>query len=220
MAHPVAFVVARFREDLAWLTGSAAAAASIVYDKSGDAVPGVLEWVPVPNAGRESETWLRYIIAHYDDLPEVVCFLQGNPFEHVQDGALFSRLLAGEHSPAATAPLCCDLHVESNGVHVCHDEYYSHLFAGPPPASYAFAAGAQYSVTRADLLARPLSFYGLLQRMLSPSTVASNAAKIPFAAGVIDPWPLERLWPFIFSGEPPLSEWARDASSAPHEVHL
>lgn len=215
---PPVFVVARFREDLAWLSDASAERRCIVYDKSGDDGPPsrlapALEWVPVPNVGRESETWLRYIITHYDALPDVVCFLQGNPKEHVSPAhaSLFARLLSGDHSPVATAPLCCPLHVERDGVCVSHDEYYSHLFAGPRPPSYGFAAGAQYSVTRADLLSRPVSFYRLLHRMLSRNTILAYTGKIPFAHGVIDPWTLERLWPFVFSGAPPLSRWAQDA---------
>jgi hypothetical protein len=36
----------------------------------------------LPNFGRETDTFFRYIINEYDDLPDYVVFLQGNPFDH------------------------------------------------------------------------------------------------------------------------------------------
>lgn len=34
------------------------------------------------NIGRETHTYLRYIIGHYDVIPEAIVFTQGNPFPH------------------------------------------------------------------------------------------------------------------------------------------
>lgn len=36
----------------------------------------------LPNIGRESHTYLTYCIDNYDNIPEFVYFLQGNPFAH------------------------------------------------------------------------------------------------------------------------------------------
>lgn len=36
----------------------------------------------LPNTGRESHTYLTYCVEFYDNLPDVIFFLQGNPFAH------------------------------------------------------------------------------------------------------------------------------------------
>lgn len=36
----------------------------------------------VPNVGYECASYMKYIVDHYDRLPEVMYFLHGNPFEH------------------------------------------------------------------------------------------------------------------------------------------
>lgn len=40
------------------------------------------ELIQLENVGRESHTYLTYIITHYHDLPECIYFLQANPFDH------------------------------------------------------------------------------------------------------------------------------------------
>lgn len=40
------------------------------------------ELIQLENVGRESHTYLTYIITHYHDLPDCIYFLQANPFDH------------------------------------------------------------------------------------------------------------------------------------------
>lgn len=64
-------VVAKYNEDISWLNNYKNNC--IIYDKSkGD----------LPNIGRESHTYLTYIIDNYDNLPDVVFFTQGNKSDH------------------------------------------------------------------------------------------------------------------------------------------
>ena len=75
-------VIAKYREDISFIKNFKYPVK--VYDKSTD----------YPNVGREAETYLRYIIENYDNLPEIVIFLQGNPFDHLpQNFDLFSMNL-------------------------------------------------------------------------------------------------------------------------------
>lgn len=39
----------------------------------------------LPNVGRESHTYLHYIIEHYNDLPPVIIFSQADIFKHITD---------------------------------------------------------------------------------------------------------------------------------------
>ena len=73
-------VVAKYKENVEWVN-RAQFKNVIVYDKSG--VDNGC--VNVPNNGRESETFLRFIIEHYDNLPDNVVFLQGHPFDHITE---------------------------------------------------------------------------------------------------------------------------------------
>jgi hypothetical protein len=69
-------VVARYNEDIEWITDNN----KIIYNKG---IPlNINNEVLLENIGRESETYLRYIIDNYDKLPEVVVFTQGNIKDH------------------------------------------------------------------------------------------------------------------------------------------
>lgn len=68
---PYQIIVAKYNEDVSWLDGYKNV---IVYDKLNDK--------DLPNIGRESHTYLTYIIENYDNLPDVVFFTQGNISEH------------------------------------------------------------------------------------------------------------------------------------------
>lgn len=82
-------VVARYNEDLAWLQNVPYVFDIVVYNK-GTKYPkslpdSVVKMMDLPNVGKEADTYCMYILEHYDDLPEVVVFSQGNPFEHSPD---------------------------------------------------------------------------------------------------------------------------------------
>jgi len=78
-------VICRYSESLNWLLDSEVD--YIVYNKGVDNL-SYLEQTKIvrsENKGRESETWLRYIKENYDNLPDFIFFLQGNPFDHKRD---------------------------------------------------------------------------------------------------------------------------------------
>src|SRR5689334_14505234 len=76
-------VVARYKEDIRWLypLGSVLR----IYNKSDD-VPDI-DHVQLPNVGRESHTYLTYIIENYDNLPGVIMFTQGNVQDHIGENS-------------------------------------------------------------------------------------------------------------------------------------
>ena len=71
-------VVARYNEDIEWLRSEMDHC--IIYNK-GDALHLDHE-IRLKNVGRESETYLQYIITHYHELPEVVVFTQARISDH------------------------------------------------------------------------------------------------------------------------------------------
>lgn len=73
-------VVARYNESLEWLDELSQGTTYTIYNKGEDDLSQLN--IKVPNAGRESETYLRYILEHYNELPETICFCQGKPHPH------------------------------------------------------------------------------------------------------------------------------------------
>lgn len=71
-------VVARYNEDIDW-TNQLKYKVNIFNKNEKDAH---LFGYNLPNVGREPHTFFTYIINNYDNLPEYVAFVQGNPFDH------------------------------------------------------------------------------------------------------------------------------------------
>ena len=68
-----------------WLKNRGISHRCHVYHKGGGTLRpnfDVWRWETLPNVGRESHTILHYIIEHYDNLPEIVVFLQGRIDDH------------------------------------------------------------------------------------------------------------------------------------------
>jgi hypothetical protein len=72
-------VVARYNEDINWLNTEMNNC--IIYNK-GEKL-NIDNEIMLDNVGRESETYLHYIITNYDNLPEVVVFTQANIEDHI-----------------------------------------------------------------------------------------------------------------------------------------
>lgn len=72
-------IVARYNENIEWL--NEIIQDCIIYNKSGKL--NIENQVMLPNVGRESETYLHYIIDNYDNLPDVVVFTQGKINDHM-----------------------------------------------------------------------------------------------------------------------------------------
>jgi len=155
-------VVARYKEDVSWmdLVDNDPAGTIFVYDKSPQPNPA---FIPRANRGREVGSFLEHIILHYDDLPEYVIFVQGDPFAHVNDK---NRDSLAHHiheelsrRPQTTIPFLTDWFTERHYYFpsIKSREYFSFLFDSPVPSYMAVAAGCQYIVPRAMILGRPLS---------------------------------------------------------------
>lgn len=164
-------VVARYREDVSWITRVPKDWTVRVYDKGAGALP---------NRGREDYAYLFHIITNYDEIDGDVAFVQGNPFDHcpkVLEYLTDDRI--------RTYGYCedCDQSGMPRIAGLCLDGHSAELEL-PIPARYKFIAGAQFRVSPEQIHAHPLSFYRELFR---------RSGTIPNM-----PWALERLWPTIF----------------------
>jgi len=71
-------VVARYNENIEWLNSEMSNC--IIYNKGNKM--NIENEIILENVGRESETYLHYIITNYDNLPDVVVFTQARISDH------------------------------------------------------------------------------------------------------------------------------------------
>lgn len=74
-------IVSKFKEDISWTKNIKYPVK--IYNKNID--DNKLYSLNLPNFGREGHTFFYHIVNNYDNLPEYICFLQGNPFDHCAD---------------------------------------------------------------------------------------------------------------------------------------
>jgi hypothetical protein len=75
-------IVARYNENIEWLNSEMSNC--IIYNK-GDKLD-INNEIFLENVGRESETYLHYIITNYSNLPDVVVFTQARISDHKHGG--------------------------------------------------------------------------------------------------------------------------------------
>ncbi|MGE4299674.1 MAG: DUF3431 domain-containing protein [Desulfovibrionaceae bacterium] len=215
----VQLVVARYQEDVSWLADVGLPA--VVYDKSGDPPAALAATLPdhcaveaLPNIGRETHTYLTHILRHFDALPEATVFVQGSPFQHMEEGAGPATLAAAiaqcleKKTPFkgfAFYKLRCDglgrphhLHDPSSqgrwagyGRDIPVAATYGALFDGPPPDSFHVRAPAGcFLVRRERILLRPRGLYETALRLVEADP--HDAANTGHA--------FERLWYLVFNG--------------------
>jgi len=73
-------VVARYNENIDWLTSVIEKGNVILYNK-GEKL-GIPNEIMRPNVGRESETYLQYIIDNYPNFPDIIVFTQARISDH------------------------------------------------------------------------------------------------------------------------------------------
>ena len=93
MNKPKAFlVISEWKNDISWvkeLTDD-----YIIYDKS-NTLPIDDKILKVENIGYNLHDIFHFIITHYENLPDVIAFLEGNPFDHC-NREKFNRIIYNE----------------------------------------------------------------------------------------------------------------------------
>jgi hypothetical protein len=190
-------VVARYREDLAWLGLLPPGPRVWVYNKGPLPPPTstVGHVICLPNTGREAETFLHHIVTNYEDLADTTVFLQGQPFDHdlsmddlrgALDGAAGSRAVSG------TSVVCDRFGLPHHRLGIA--DLFGAIYRTQAPPTFRFSPGAQYTVRREDLQRPGKAFwervYGLCMQ------------RDEF------PWEVERLWPLLFNARTQTSQTA------------
>ena len=186
-------VIARYQEDISWIKSINNIYTPIIYNKYHSD-----EYEYLPNVGREAHTYLYYIVNNYEKLSDITVFCQGNPFDH--DPNFISKIL--NSSIVDSVKIIGFLGLGPNvkeGIYANFDLrhknglpmfYVLNLLFGiniNSNDSYDTVYGAQFIVSKNNILHRPLSFYRFLLQFVSDE---SNP---------IEAYILERLWPYIFN---------------------
>ena len=187
----VLIIIAKYKEDISWV--NMLHHSYMVYDKSKN----------IPNVGRESETYLRYIIENYDNLPDYVVFLQGNPFDHLKIGNI--EFLNNEIDSIHDCKSMICLNYIANAGHNAitrTKESFQALFDTPLPKLFSFSPGAQFIVPKDCILHRPKSFYETIRNVMSDI----DNKTISYANCLVCPWTIEQMWSYIFNKNIPHKE--------------
>jgi hypothetical protein len=197
-------VVAKYKEDTSWT--DCVKDRVKIYNKGPDG--------DIPNIGREGETFLRYIIENYDNLPDYIIVLQGDPFAHmppsVNENTLCYFLQNKKFdNPNWKIEPCYGIYLTENiddnpGLLV--NDYYKFFFGKDiEDGRYSYVAGCQFFIRKEAILQNPKELYIKLQSMLVKGSEKyeknhAQAHKGPndFDETLINGWTLERLWQNFF----------------------
>lgn len=183
-------IIARCGENLEWLDNISPLHNIKIYNKGGQ-IDNNCEILP--NVGRESHSYLKYIVDNYNELDGVYCFIQGNPFDHCSNHTK-ETLIEFINSTDN-----CDEFTAVSGIFYICDKYgyphhpdlnvgeYANIHNIEIPESIKFTPGAQFIVNSRDIKKRPLEFYNKLLLSVSGDWNPPGA------------YILERLWFYIFN---------------------
>jgi hypothetical protein len=190
-------VISKYNEDVSWTEKIIHDV--LIYDKSNSPIPNS---IGRPNVGRESETLLNYIITHYNNLPDITIFLQGdprsNPVMYTYDEVL--EQINKNHEPKLNTILTweADMDVSTYWLKSCK-VLNDILFDSDDRIK--FSSGVQFVIPKKNILCRPLSLYLMLhEEIIKYGNKHLNFKKTNLNDG-IDAWTLEVVWGNILRPE-------------------
>jgi len=194
-------VVAKYKEDTSWSDGMDNCK---IYNKGPDG--------DIPNVGREGETFLRYIIDHYENLPDYIVILQGDPFGHMSPNITrdnIKDILKNKkfENPNWRIENCFGIWFSEKsfmypGLNI--SDYYNFYFNKELEDDIIhYVAGCQYFIRKQAILDNPKDLYIKLRESLIKGSEMYDYNKAhngpnEFDNSAISPWSLERLWYHFF----------------------
>ena len=165
----ISIVVARYNENIEWTTQFPNVR---IYNK-GKPLNNRYDEVELDNVGREGHTYYKYIYDNYDSLADYTIFLQGNPFDHSPN------IISNIHNYINNRDLNIGFEFLSETVFSCYltgcihhpnlplKDVYEKLFNEKKEnMKFVFGAGAQFIVSKKNIIKHPKTFYLKLVEML------------------------------------------------------
>lgn len=186
-------IIARYKEDLNYISRFNDDIKITIYNKNKEENED--RYINLPNIGRESHTFLYHIVNNYDNLADINVFLQGDPFFHCREiiDVVNTKneyyLINGE-----------SMEEENNYKYsmVCKEVWdifnpeYIH------PESLIFSPGAQYMVTKDQILYHKKEVYKSLLDFHSLEKNLLLDYRNEHVGGIEMPWIIERYWRYIW----------------------
>jgi hypothetical protein len=201
-------VVARYNENVEWTKQFSNV---IIYNKGYKLSNGFNE-ILLSNIGREGHTYYKHIYDNYDNLTDYIIFLQGNPFDHSpniiynlnkyvnnKDLNIYFEFLSEKILDCNLSG--CRYH---KGLPLI--KTYENLFnIRKNDMKFQFGAGAQFIVSKMQILQRPKEFYlkiiELLDKNINPieGYVIERFHKLIFNINPIERYVTKRFQKLIFN---------------------
>lgn len=175
-------IIAKYNEDIHWINNLDSKFNNVIYNKGNDN-----SHIKLENVGRESGTYIYYILNHYYNLPNWNIFCQGDPFPHCNK---FISLINNFNYLQSDI-----IYPLGDHIYISNDEGFPH-HPGLPIKRYCeflnlknnnefkFPPGAQFLVHKNLILKHPFEFWIKCKELHNEH---------------IAPWVFERLWLTIFS---------------------
>jgi hypothetical protein len=194
-------VVSHYKENLDWLR-SFDSDKVLVYNKNEEKTEYTT--INLPNLGRESNTYLKYIVDNYDNLPDIVVFMQGkddhlsteNIKHFLSKMELFSARKVEGHLTIfdkSGLRLSKDNRIPRyGGINLIPAEYdfftwFTKYIRKEVPSYFCIFWGACFLVRKEAIRLRPLQFY----LDLYEQTLLGDATEVAHF--------FERSWYYIFT---------------------
>lgn len=182
----VQVVVSRYNEDVSWLNKIMHPV--IVYDKSESPIKNS---IPRKNIGREADTLLYYIITNYNNLPNYLIFLQGDPrgnpiqFSYEEVAEKVNNFI-----PEYKSLMGFNGNANLNNYFKPESKIIYNMYFGESSKRVWYAMGVEYIIPIKNIKCRSLEFYKKLHKqLLDPQDL------------IIDPWSIEPIFGTIFNPE-------------------
>lgn len=171
----IKIIVARYNEDMEWTKQFPNV---IIYNK-GEPL-NVDNELFLENVGREGHTYYKYICDNYDTLDDYTVFLQGNPFDHSPNIiANLNNLINNTNLHIGFVYLSELMYATTleqekyafGDLFINIENIYEKIFGirGVPDKQFVFGAGAQFVVSKNNILKNPKEFYENIVKILEYS---------------------------------------------------
>jgi len=197
-------VISRYNEPTDWI--KSIPCNYIVYNKGEDIKDSEISKdniIKVPNEGREAETFLRYIVSHYDQLPDSIVFLQGNPFDHHPNTLSDLKLEEFGGILKMGGQTFCDRNGNNSYPGLPVYQIQKILMPELDPEVFNFTAGAQYMIKKEYIINKPLSWWEKVLGLYNYYWFSNIESGYGHKPGVFIAHVFERIWEYLFKYEIP-----------------
>lgn len=183
----IKLVIARYNEDTSWVKDLKV---DYLINNKGPEDLGEKS-VRIPAKRREAYSYLHFITANYDKLPDFVAFCHGRPFDHCSNFLYLLNNFKGDREffPLSNTQIS-ENHRVRNGIHIIHE-----VFFDEPMGVLNFWVAQQFIVAKERILFRPKYMY---DECLNLSETSSCSDIVASFDGI-----MERLFPKILDGTTP-----------------